>query len=61
MNMTMNMTMNKALEDLTIEQVSAAADINTEKYIPRAKGIAKQAFIEGVVWAQKVQRENRIL
>lgn len=33
----MNMTMNKALEDLTIEQVSAAADINTEKYIPPCK------------------------
>lgn len=53
--------MNKTLENLTIEQVSAAADINTDKYIDRAKGIVKQAFIEGVVWAQKVQRENRIL
>lgn len=53
--------MNKTLENLTIEQVSAAADINTEKYISRAQGIAKQAFIEGVIWAQKVQRENKIL
>lgn len=53
--------MNKTLENLTIEQVNAAADTNTEKYIDRAKGIAKQAFIEGVIWAQKVQRENRIL
>lgn len=29
--------MNKTLENLTIEQVSAAADINTDKYIDRAK------------------------
>ena len=53
--------MNKTLENLTIEQVSAAADINTDKYIDRAKGIAKQAFIEGVVWAQTLQIENRTL
>ena len=54
------MNMNKALEDLTIEQVSAAADINTDKYIPRAKGIANQAFIEGVVWAQKINQRQQI-
>ena len=53
--------MNKTLENLTNEQVSAAADINSDKYIDRAKGIAKQAFIEGVIWAQKIQREDKIL
>ena len=38
---------------LTIEQVTTAAEENAERYIDRAKGTAKQAFIEGVLWAQK--------
>ena len=50
----------KTINDITIEDVSAAAHENSEKYIDRAKGIAEQAFIEGVMWAQKVHKERRI-
>lgn len=45
------------LNSLTIEQVTTAAEENAERYIDRAKKIAKQAFIEGVLWAQK-QKQN---
>jgi len=43
----------KTINDITIEEVNEAAQKNSEKYIDRAKSIAKQAFIEGVMWAQK--------
>lgn len=51
---------NRSINDLTIEDVGAAAKDNAERYIDRAKGIAEQAFIEGVMWAQKVHKERRI-
>lgn len=50
----------KTINDITIEEVSQAAKGNADKYIDRAKGIAEQAFIEGVMWAQKVHAERRI-
>lgn len=53
--------MAKTINDFTIEEVSQAAHENSERYIDRAKGIAKQAFIEGVLWAQKVHREGGAL
>lgn len=43
----------KTINDITIEGVSQAAQENSEKYIDRAKNIAEQAFIEGVMWVQK--------
>lgn len=49
----------KTINDLTIEDVSQAAQQNSEKYIDHAKNIAKNAFIEGVMWAQKVHQERR--
>lgn len=52
--------MNKTINDITIEDVSQAAQKNSEGYIDRAKKVAKQAFIEGVMWAQKVHLERRI-
>lgn len=52
--------MYKTIDNLTIEDVGAAAKENAERYIDRAKGIAEQAFIEGVMWAQKVHKEKRI-
>ena len=51
--------MNKTINDITIEDVSQAAQENSERYIDRAKEIAEQAFIEGVMWAQKIHRERR--
>lgn len=50
----------KTINDLTIEDVSQAAQQNSEKYIDHAKNIAKNAFIEGVMWAQRVNREKKI-
>ena len=50
--------MNKTIHDLTIEEVSQAAKGNADKYIDRVKGIAEQAFIEGVMWAQRQNREG---
>lgn len=44
----------KTINDITIEDVSKAAHDNSEKYIARAKKIAEQAFIEGVLWAQSL-------
>lgn len=51
--------MSKTLNDITIEDVSAAAQENSDKYIDRAKKIAQQAFIEGFMWAQQVHAESR--
>ena len=44
----------KTINDITIEEVTQAAKGNAEQYIDRAKSIAERAFIEGVMWAQKV-------
>lgn len=53
--------MYKTLDDLTIEQVTAAAEINSEEYDTMFKKAARAAFIEGVVWAQKIQKDGKIL
>jgi hypothetical protein len=42
----------------TIEDVTTAAAQNTEKYIDRAKTVARNAFIEGAVWALKASAEG---
>lgn len=52
--------MYKTLDDLTVEQVAAAAQINSEEYDSMFKKAARAAFIEGVVWAQKINREGKI-
>lgn len=44
--------MNK-LNELTIQALTLAAEKNADRYIDRAKNIAKQAFIDGVIWATK--------
>lgn len=36
--------MSKTINDITIEDMSAAAQENSDKYIDRAKKIAQQAF-----------------
>lgn len=51
--------MHKTINDITIEDVSQAAHDNSEKYIERAKSIARQAFIEGVMWAQREYNRPR--
>ena len=49
----------KTLHELTVEDVDTAARENAEHYIDRAKNIAHQAFVEGVLWAQKYQKEGQ--
>lgn len=52
--------MYKTINDITIEEVNEAAASNSRRYIDRAMSIAQQAFIEGVMWAQKVHRDKRL-
>lgn len=49
----------KTLHELTVEDVDTAARENAEHYIDRAKNIAHQAFVEGVLWAQKTYKPIR--
>lgn len=53
--------MYKSINDITIDEVSTAAQDNAGKYIDRAKKIAEQAFIEGVMWAQKTYNQQEDL
>ena len=39
------------MNDMTIADVEAAATANAERYEPRFKGCAQQAFQEGAIWA----------
>lgn len=50
--------MYKTIDDITVEQVSAAAELNAEQYDTMFKKAAKAAFIEGVVWAQQEHRKE---
>lgn len=49
----------KTINDITIEDVNEAAQKNAEEYIDRFQKVAKAAFIEGVMWAQKIHNERR--
>ena len=42
------------LHDLNVEQLEKAADEYCEKYVPMFQKVANNAFIDGVLWAQKV-------
>lgn len=50
----------KNVADLTIDEVSWAAQENAAEYDTMFKKTARSAFIEGVMWAQKVQREGKL-
>lgn len=54
------MNTRKNIADLTIDEVSWAAQENAAKYDTMFKKTARAAFIEGVMWAQKVQREGKL-
>lgn len=45
--------MYKTINDITIEEVNDAAQKNSEEYVDRFQKVARAAFIEGVMWAQK--------
>ena len=54
------MTQYKTINDLTIDEVSEAAQKHSEPYEPMFKKVARHAFTEGVLWAQKVHKERRL-
>lgn len=45
---------NKRLQDLTIEDLEKIAQEHAEPYDRMFKKVARHAFMEGVLWAQKV-------
>ena len=42
------------LHDLNVEQLEKAADGYCKKYLPMFSPVAYNAFIDGVLWVQKV-------
>ena len=55
------MNTRKNIADLTVDEVSCAAQKNSLEYCDHyTQNIARAAFIEGVMWAQKVQREGKL-
>lgn len=53
------MNTNKKLRDLTVEDVETAAASNAERYVPMFRKAAKAAFIEGILYAQKLNEEEQ--
>lgn len=45
--------------EITIQDVTEAAQANTAKYIPRVQSVANQAFVEGASWAvREMMKKN---
>lgn len=51
----------KTINDITVEEVNEAAQENAQKYDKMLQKAARAAFIEGVLWAQKVHKERTTL
>ena len=47
------------LNDMTLADIDAAAELNKEQYVKHYKGTAKQAFIEGACWAYEYLTEKK--
>lgn len=43
----------KALQDITVEDLEILAQEHSEPYEPMFKKVARYAFMQGVIWAQK--------
>lgn len=57
------MDTNKKLRDLTVEDVETAARENAQQYdrmFRKAAKAAKAAFIEGILYAQKLNEEGQL-
>lgn len=51
----------KSINEITIKDVTEAAQENSKAYCDHyTQKIARAAFIEGVMWAQKVQKEGTL-
>lgn len=53
------MDTNKKLRDLTVEDVETAARENAQQYDRMFRKAAKAAFIEGILYAQKLNEEEQ--
>lgn len=43
----------KRLQDITVEDLEKLAQEHSEPYEPMFKKVARHAFMQGVIWAQK--------
>lgn len=50
---------NKRLQDLTVEDLEKLAQQHAEPYERMFKKVARHAFMEGILWAQKALKEQR--
>ena len=50
---------NKRLQDLTVEDLEKLAQQHAEPYERMFKKVARPAFMEGILWAQKTLKEQR--
>lgn len=50
---------NKRLQDLTIEDLEQVAQEHAEPYETMFKKVARHAFMEGVLWAQKLSKRQK--
>lgn len=46
----------KALQDITVEDLERLAQEHSEPYEPMFKKVARYAFMQGVIWAQKYMK-----
>lgn len=49
--------MEKVFKTSSIEEFTAAAEANSERYEPMFKKAARAAFMEGVIWAENRMEE----
>ena len=52
---------NKRLQDLTIEDLETLAQRHAEPYEPMFKKVARHAFMQGVIYAQKLSGTHNIM
>jgi hypothetical protein len=50
---------NKSLQDITIEDLERIAQEHAKPYEPMFKKVARHAFMEGVLWAQRLQQQPK--
>ena len=51
----------KALQDITVEDLERLAQEHSEPYEPMFKKVARHAFMQGVIYAQKLSGTNNIM
>lgn len=46
------------LQNITIKQIEEAAERFASEYVPMYRKVARQVFIEAIVYAQKIDRKE---